>query len=158
MKNTIIKVLIMLVVLFIIALNISLPSEETAAENFIGTVIIAIKGPADIGSILENKEVGIREDDKVLDVLIRITDQEGIQIKYRGSGAGAYVEGIDNLYEFDYGSESGWMYKVNGIFPNRSAGAWPVEPGEHLEWVYTEDLGKDVGAYPDGKQRNGENN
>ena len=28
-----------------------------------------------------------------------------------------YVEGIGNLYEFDCGSESGWMYKVNGWFP-----------------------------------------
>lgn len=30
----------------------------------------------------------------------------------------AYIEGINNLYEFDCGSLSGWMYKVNEWFPN----------------------------------------
>ena len=30
----------------------------------------------------------------------------------------AYVEGINNLYEFDVSQGSGWMYRVNGWFPN----------------------------------------
>ncbi len=137
-------------------MNISLPSEEASAEDTIGTASIAIIKPSGSGKVLETREVEIREDDKVLDVLIRITRREEIQMDFRGSGTGAYVEGIDNLYEFDHGPESGWMYKVNGSFPNLSAGNWPVNPGDHLEWVYTKDLGKDVGAYPDGKQWNGE--
>lgn len=158
MKGKIVKVIIVLGILVFIGMNISLTSEDTTAGDTVGTATIEIKGPSDIGMILETREVEIKDDDKVLDVLIRITRQEEIQMEYRGSGAGAYVEGIDNLYEFDRGSESGWMYKVNDIFPDRSAGAWPVEPGDQLVWVYTKDLGKDVGAYPDGKQWSGEDN
>lgn len=67
-------------------------------------------------------------------------------MEYTGSGATAYVQGIDNLYEFDKGSGSGWMYSVNGKFPNRSAGIWPLSPGDDIRWLYTEDLGKDLGA------------
>ena len=31
---------------------------------------------------------------------------------------GYYIEGINHLFEFDCGSGSGWMYKVNGWYPN----------------------------------------
>lgn len=156
MKGTIIKVLLVLSMLVFIGSNISLPSDESSADNTTGTVTISIKGPPDLGNILETGEVEIKEGEKVLDVLLRITRREEILIEYRGSGAGAYVEGIEDLYEFDRGPESGWMYKINGVFPNRSAGAWPVEPGDHVEWVYTEDLGQDIRAALDGEQRNGE--
>lgn len=30
----------------------------------------------------------------------------------------AYIEGIGNLYEFDCGNLSGWMYSVNGVWPD----------------------------------------
>ncbi len=38
-----------------------------------------------------------------------------------------YVEGIGNLYEFDCGKESGWMYKVNGRFPNYGCSSYTPE-------------------------------
>ena len=46
-----------------------------------------------------------------------------------------YIEGINNLYEFDCGELSGWMYKVNGWFPNyglRYRKGWNI-----IKWVYT---------------------
>lgn len=156
MKGIIIKVALGLGLLLFIGMSISLPSGEDAVANPTGIVTLSVQGPPDLGMMLKTKEVEIKADDKVLDVLVRVAGREEIQLEYRGSGAGAYVEGIANIYEFDRGPESGWMYKVNGSFPNRSAGNWPVNPGDHLEWVYTKDLGKDVGADPDGKQWNGE--
>jgi len=92
-------------------------------------------------------EVEVKEGDSVLDVLIRITKEKGIQMDYRGGqGGSAYVEGIDNVYEFDRGQGSGWMYRVNGIFPDRGAGVVPLLSGDRVEWLYTIDLGKDLGA------------
>jgi len=157
-KGIIITALIALGGIIFIGTNVSLPSEDVSAGDTVGTVTISIKGLPDEKDILEAREVEIKEDDQVLDLLIRVTRQEEIQMKYRGSGSGAYVEGIADLNEFDRGPESGWMYSINGRFPNRSAGTKPVEPGDNLKWVYTEDLGKDVGAYPAGKQQNGEDN
>ena len=56
-----------------------------------------------------------------------------------------YVEGISNIYEFDCGELSGWMYKVNGWFPNYGCSRYQLKPGDRVEWVYTCDLGDDVG-------------
>jgi hypothetical protein len=57
----------------------------------------------------------------------------------------AYIEGINNLYEFDAGAHSGWMYRVNGDFPNYGCSGYSVADGDIIEWVYTCDLGNDVG-------------
>ena len=35
-----------------------------------------------------------------------------------------YVEGINQLYEFDCGKNSGWMYSVNGEYPNYGASSY----------------------------------
>ncbi|MBC5636757.1 DUF4430 domain-containing protein [Ornithinibacillus sp. BX22] len=91
-------------------------------------------------------EIKIEEGDMVLDALINATEENDITLSYRGTGATAYVEGIDDIYEFDRGPGSGWMYRVNGVFPNRGAGVIPLVPGDVVEWLYTTDLGNDIGA------------
>lgn len=63
---------------------------------------------------------------------------------------GVYVNTIEGLSEFDGGPYSGWMYRVNGVFPNHSASLHPIHPGDYVEWLYTRDLGKDVGGYIEG--------
>lgn len=56
-----------------------------------------------------------------------------------------YVEGINQLYEYDCGELSGWMYNVDGWFPNYGCDKYILSDGETIQWVYTCDLGKDVG-------------
>ncbi len=58
---------------------------------------------------------------------------------------GVYVEAINGFGEFDAGPLSGWMYKVNGKFPGYSASLYMLKDKDEVEWVYTRDLGKDVG-------------
>ena len=55
------------------------------------------------------------------------------------------VEGINQLYEFDCGELSGWMYSVNSWFPNYGCSQYEVSDGDMIEWRYTCDLGRDVG-------------
>ena len=57
----------------------------------------------------------------------------------------AYIEGIHNLYEFDCGELSGWMYRVNGWYPNYGCSRYQLKQGDVVEWRYTCDLGEDVG-------------
>lgn len=53
----------------------------------------------------------------------------------------------DWLGEFDYYSMSGWMYCVNGKFPNVGAAAWPMKDGEVMRWQFTiYGYGADLGA------------
>ena len=56
-----------------------------------------------------------------------------------------YIEGINQLYEFDCGDKSGWMYSVNGWYPNYGCSSYEVKDGDKIEWRYTCDLGSDVG-------------
>lgn len=107
-------------------------------------VTLSITGDKELGTILSSIEIVLEEGDTVLDVLKKATKEKKIQLEYRGSGAVSYVEGIDNLYEFDRGPKSGWVYRVNGVMGQKSAGAIVLKPNDRIEWLYTLDLGKDV--------------
>ena len=60
------------------------------------------------------------------------------------SGSSYYVSAINGLAEFDCGSGSGWMYSVNGVYPNMSCGKYVLSDGDEIVWVYTCDLGNDL--------------
>ena len=70
----------------------------------------------------------------------------GLDIKVTRSAYGVYVKAIEGLAEFDEGSGSGWMYRVNGNFPNYSASLYSLSKGDYVEWLYTRDLGEDLGG------------
>lgn len=99
------------------------------------------------GIIFTAQKVTFQEGESVFDVLQREMRHAGIHMEssFTPMYNSAYVEGINNLYEFDGGSLSGWMYKVNGWFPNYGASRYQLENGDVIEWVYTFDLGRDVG-------------
>ena len=102
--------------------------------------------PAD-GWILAPSTVEFEEGESVHDVLKRVCKDAGIHMEsnYTPAYNSAYVEGINQLYEFDCGELSGWMYKVNGWFPNYGCSKYTVSDGDEIDWIYTCDLGKDVG-------------
>ena len=52
---------------------------------------------------------------------------------------------FNQLYEFDCGKLSGWMYNVNGWYPNYGCSQYEVSNGDVIQWRYTCDLGRDVG-------------
>ncbi|WP_342472048.1 S-layer homology domain-containing protein [Metasolibacillus sp. FSL H7-0170] len=89
------------------------------------------------------------------DVLRRVTEENGIALSYRQTEYGVYIDGIAGLYEFDRGALSGWMYRVNGHFPSYSAANYVLSANDSVEWLYTTDLGKDVGGYVDGIESGG---
>ena len=97
------------------------------------------------GCILPVTTVEIEDGQTVFDVLAYVCSKYKIHMSYRGGTAsGCYVEGINNLYEFDGGRWSGWMYCVNGWYPNYGCGVYYVKAGEVIEWNYTCDLGLDL--------------
>lgn len=101
------------------------------------------------GVILKTTTVKFADGETVFDVLNRICKEKGIQIEYSWSPVygSSYVEGINHLYEFDCGQQSGWMYKVNGWFPNYGCSAYKLEDGDSISWLYTcNGLGEDIGG------------
>lgn len=106
------------------------------------------------GVILPETEYVLRPGDTVFDILNRAVRYNKIQMEYQGadenSFGSVYVKGLHWLYEFSCGPLSGWMYKVDGNFPNYGCSKYTLEDGQTIEWVYTCDLGRDVGCDPEG--------
>ncbi len=100
------------------------------------------------GIILAKTKVKCKKGESVLDILIRECKKNKIHMSYQGdtSYGSAYIEAINNLYEKDCGKRSGWMYKVDGKFPMLGTDKFKIKGGENIEFVYTCDNGKDVGA------------
>ena len=105
--------------------------------------------PSD-GIILEETEYVLRPNDTVYDLLDRAVRYNKIQMEYQGANENSfgsvYIKGINYLYEFSCGPLSGWMYRVNGKFPNYGCSKYELKDGDVVEWVYTCDLGRDVGS------------
>ena len=101
------------------------------------------------GTILATSSVEFEDGETVFEVLKRVCDYAGIQLEYSWTPIynSYYIEGINHLYEFDCGNESGWMYKVNGWFPNYGCSGYYLEDGDNIVWTYTcNGLGADVGG------------
>lgn len=104
--------------------------------------------PSD-GVILAPTQVSFESGETVFDVLTRVCEACEIQIEYSWTPLydSYYIEGIHQLYEFDCGPQSGWMYKVNEWFPNYGCSAYKLTGGESIVWCYTcVGLGADVGG------------
>ena len=144
------------------------PDQKPDSKKDTVTITFSCESAVNTGKHLESKWAGILpatgvlqpvatveidEGDKVFDVLSYVCDKYKIHMSYRGgTGSGCYVEGINNLYEFDGGRWSGWMYCVNDWYPNYGCGVYQVKAGDVIEWNYTCDLGLDLDAGMEGAE------
>ncbi len=101
------------------------------------------------GVIFKATKVTFYEGESVFNVLRREMKKNKIHMEFEDTPIynSAYIEGINNLYEYDVGELSGWMYKVNDWFPNYGCSRYQLKDGDVVEWLYTCDLGRDVGGY-----------
>lgn len=120
-----------------ITCNTALESGELS-DSMVGIL------PED-GVILDSFAFEYEDGATVFDILAAAVRENKIHMEYTGTKTVPYIEGVANLYEFDCGPLSGWMYQVNGWFPSFSMGQYEIERGDHLEIIYTCDLGDDVG-------------
>ena len=99
------------------------------------------------GVIFEEKEIAFSEGESVFDVLFKVMKESKIHFEFTSTPmtGSKYIEGIGNIYEFDCGELSGWIYKVNGTSADCDSASYILKDGDKVEWVYTCDLGKDIG-------------
>lgn len=114
--------------------------------------------PSD-GIILNEAAVEVSQGDTAFDIIKKACKNNtckakcsyckkgGIQIEYTYTPAfdNYYIEGIHQIYEKDCGTASGWMYSVNGIFPNVGVSSYSINPDDKLVFAYTCDMGEDIG-------------
>lgn len=110
------------------------------------------------GYILKNVPVELKKGETAFDILKRgckenvCTDsckycqKGGVQLEFSFTPAyqSYYVEGIHQLYEKDCGTLSGWMYNVNGKYPDVSSSVYEVKSGDVITFAYTASMGDDL--------------
>jgi len=104
--------------------------------------------PAD-GFIFPPTQVRVYPGESVFNILQRETRRNNIHMvsQFTPVFNSAHTRAINNLFSRDAGPLSGWMYRVNGWFPNFGSSLYVLSPGDVVEWVFTVDLGRDYGAY-----------
>lgn len=101
------------------------------------------------GVILASTEYFINKGDDVFDVLYAVTRARKIQMESRDTPFlnSRYIVSINNLREFDGGNLSGWMFCVNGWYPNYGVSRYKLKNGDKIEFNYTCDLGRDLDQF-----------
>jgi hypothetical protein len=99
------------------------------------------------GVLLPEERVPFEEGQTVFDVLKKELQSRNMQFEFEDTALNGpgYIDGICNLYEFDCGDLSGWMYSVNDTFPSVSCAKYTLSDGDKIIWAYSCDLGADIG-------------
>ena len=100
------------------------------------------------GIMLAATEVEFTGGESVFDVFRKVLREEKLHFEYVDASAydSVYIEGIGNIYEFDCGPQSGWMFSVNDVYPGLGCSAYTLADGDVIVFSYTCDLGADLGA------------
>ena len=99
------------------------------------------------GCILKETTYAFAQDETVYDILVRAVKDNKLHMEKKKTGSGThdyYICGIANIYEYDWGELSGWMYYVNGESPSVGCGQYHVKDGDRIEWLYTREIGRDL--------------
>jgi len=123
---------------------IACTSADNSTERLPFEVTLYVR--CDTGVIFYETEVQAKEGDSVFDVLLREMREAEIHMSFRTTPIinTAYVEAINNRFEFDAGPLSGWKYRVNGEFPGISPSSYTLQPGDAIEWLFSLDMGRDL--------------
>lgn len=92
------------------------------------------------GMMVPYTDIEVTDGMTVYDALVQVCDIAGITI----AGDSGYVSGINGLSEFSCGPLSGWLYSVNGEFPDVPIGEYTVSENDEIAIVYTCELGEDL--------------
>jgi hypothetical protein len=125
---------------------------EIRCDTLLGNLDKLTEGKAALvpenGTLLPVTEVEFTGGNSVFDVFRQTLKNQKIHFEYVDASAydSVYIEGIGNLYEFDCGPQSGWMYSVNGTYPGLGCSGYTLADGDVIVFSYTLDLGADLGA------------
>ncbi len=111
------------------------------------------------GIILNDAQVSLNGGESAFDVIKKACEENvctdnckyckaaGVQIEYTYTPTfnNYYIEGIHQIYEKDCGTQSGWMYSVNGKFPDTGTSSYTVSPGDVIVFSFTCNMGEDIG-------------
>ena len=89
------------------------------------------------GYMINGCTVTVKNGSSAYDAVKTACDEQGVHINAVSSSYGIYVAGFNNIDEKDCGSESGWLYSVNGRLPSKSCGKYILSNGDNVVFTYT---------------------
>lgn len=89
------------------------------------------------GIMLDNYKATLKSKSTVYDLLKKACNDKGITYTAKDTMYSVYIVGINNIDEKDCGKYSGWMYSVNGSFPNVSVDSKRLKDGDKVVFTYT---------------------
>lgn len=89
------------------------------------------------GIMLDNYKTTLKSKSTVYDLLKKACKDNNITYTAKETTYSIYIVGINNIDEFDCGKQSGWMYSVNGSYPNVSADSKKLKDGDKVVFTYT---------------------
>ncbi len=114
--------------------------KETEKKTLNVTISISCKNALDYmpdlpssGYFLKSTKYKTDSGNSVFDLLQKACADNSISLKYQSK---YYIQGIGGLNEKDCSSSSGWMYRVNGTSPSKSACNYILSDGDNVEWYY----------------------
>lgn len=120
---------------------------DTVLENLDALASDKAELVPDDGVLLGKTAIDFSDGESAFDLLKRVCRDKDIHLEFSitpGYGS-AYIEGIGNLYEFDCGERSGWLYRVNGQIPDVACSSYTLQAGDAVEFLYSCDWGQDLG-------------
>lgn len=121
----------------------SASSSSASSSGSSGSSAKTVEGPSltitGVNGTMACGNVAYSEGMSAYDALVKLCGDQGLSINKKGSGVTLYISGIGGLKEKQYGPMSGWMYKVNGVAPNKSAGAYTLNKSDTVVFYYVKD-------------------
>ena len=109
------------------------PSNSVELSRDIGTVTLEV----DFGSDKRSKSIDVvcSPESTVLLSLERAQNMKKLKVDFRGTGETAFVTSIGGMK--NEGAEGkNWIFRVNDKLGDKSAGVYPVKPGDKISWSY----------------------
>lgn len=129
----------------------SAPSEsQPEPEPETITVTISVLCPLAVGNPNLNPGISLPSDGVMVSGLslelapgqtaFDALKQTGLPLDYSGSPSrkNVYLRGINGLYERDCGPSSGWVFSVNGTYPNTSCSKITLNDGDTVSFQFTD--------------------
>lgn len=92
--------------------------------------------PSD-GYIINGYTVTIPNGSSAYDAVKSACDEQGVSVNVSNSSFGKYISGFNNIDEKDCGSQSGWIYYVNGSSPPKGCDKYTLSNGDNVVFSYT---------------------
>jgi hypothetical protein len=97
------------------------------------------------GIIFKEKTIYFKDGESVFDLLVRECKKNKIHLDFDNNSAlnSSYIKGIANIYEFDAGATSGWLFKVNGKDSSVGSNQVKLKKDDKILWYYSCDYPKE---------------